>query len=101
MTDMKKIKMSRRELLKKSLLIPIAAAVPAVIASRRADAAPASKAPKAAMLYMDKPHGKDKCANCIHFQPAKAPGAAGSCTVVAGAISPHGWCVAYTRKSGA
>jgi hypothetical protein len=41
---------------------------------------------KMASHYMNHPNGAAHCAACRHFQPP------GSCEVVMGHISPHGWC---------
>jgi hypothetical protein len=41
---------------------------------------------KAASRYQTHPHGDARCAACRHFQSP------GSCEVVMGHISPHGWC---------
>ena len=41
--------------------------------------------------------GKD-CDDCIQFVPGPTSEAAGSCKVVAGSISPHGYCLAFTPK---
>jgi len=57
------------------------------------------KASKASMQYRDSPNGKQECSNCMQFIPGKTPKAKGSCKIVAGAISPAGWCIAYTPKS--
>ena len=51
------------------------------------------KASKETMKYQDKPGvNGQKCADCMHFQPPK------SCAIVAGDISPKGWCVAWVAK---
>lgn len=97
MSNEKQSKISRRDLLKSSLLIPLAAVAPAFLVEKEARAG--SKASKATMMYQDKPHGKDDCSNCVHFKPGKNAHAMGTCAVVAGEISPRGWCVAYTRTS--
>ncbi|TEA79770.1 high-potential iron-sulfur protein [Allopusillimonas ginsengisoli] len=65
-------------------------------ASARAQANDAAgKASKSAVQYQDHPKGKSDCANCANFIPGKSADAAGGCTVVAGDISPKGWCLAY------
>lgn len=56
------------------------------------------KASKDAMMYQPTPHGKETCANCIHYIPGKNPKADGTCNVVAGAVAPQAWCVAYAAK---
>jgi hypothetical protein len=43
--------------------------------------------------YQPTPKGAAHCDNCTQWQ---APNA---CKVVSGAISPHGWCSIYVRKS--
>jgi hypothetical protein len=44
--------------------------------------------------YQDHPNGTERCANCLNFQPPS------SCKVVAGRISPDGWCRIYAVKHG-
>lgn len=94
MADDERKKMSRRAVLKRAALFAGLATVP-LVQIRDASA----KVPKAAMQYRDHPNGKDDCSICQHFVPGKTPTAMGTCTVVAGAISPHGWCVAFSPKS--
>jgi hypothetical protein len=53
---------------------------------RAARAAPAHKASQADALYQDRPKNGLSCAACTLFRPPAA------CAVVAGPISPHGWC---------
>ena len=90
-------KITRRSLLVKgAALVASVAALPALIRSR--DAAAATKVPKAAMQYQDKPKGTQDCSSCIQFIPGASATANGTCKVVEGAISPKGWCVAYVAK---
>jgi hypothetical protein len=57
-----------------------------------------TKLSKAAVKYQDKStEGKD-CDDCAQFVPGKRAGAAGTCKVVEGSISPHGYCVAFVAK---
>jgi hypothetical protein len=49
---------------------------------------------KAASRYMNHPNGDQRCAACRHFQPP------GSCEVVMGRISPHGWCKWFRGRHG-
>ncbi|HTV29492.1 MAG TPA: high potential iron sulfur protein [Xanthobacteraceae bacterium] len=49
--------------------------------------------PQKAAGYQDKPKGKQMCSNCSHFEPPS------SCGLVAGKISPNGWCRFYAQKS--
>lgn len=94
MADEERKQLSRRALLKGAAVIAGLATVP-LVQIRDAEA----KVPKASMKYQDHPNGKDDCTKCIQFIPGKSPTAMGECKVVAGAISPHGWCVAFTPKS--
>lgn len=55
--------------------------------------------PKAAVHYQDHPQGGHHCSNCMHFIPGPSATAPGHCTVVAGSISPHGWCLAWAPKA--
>jgi len=43
--------------------------------------------------YQDHPKGKERCAECANFVTPHG------CTVVAGIISPNGWCIAFAPKS--
>lgn len=48
--------------------------------------------PQKAAHYQDKPKGQQKCSGCTHFEPPH------SCGIVAGTISPNGWCQFYVKK---
>ncbi len=86
-------KISRRTLLKGALGITGVALTSAL--SVRAQ----GKATKAAMKYQDTPKGDQKCSDCRFFIPGETSTANGTCQVVEGSISPHGWCTAYSKKS--
>ena len=51
------------------------------------------------MQYQDHPKGDQDCSTCLQFIPGKSASAMGQCNVVAGPISPKGWCIAYAKKS--
>ncbi|MEJ2697925.1 MAG: high-potential iron-sulfur protein [Candidatus Sulfobium sp.] len=87
-------KISRRTLLKGAAAVTGVALTSAFTGKARA-----AKASKAAMKYQDKPNGDQQCDDCMFFIPGKTPKANGTCQVVEGSISPHGWCTAFTRKS--
>ncbi|MBU2738453.1 iron oxidase [Acidithiobacillus concretivorus] len=89
--------MNRREWLKTSTQIVAVAAVAPLVFSPLAEAGTLSS--KASVSYQDHPSGKDMCSNCTHFFPGPSPTADGTCKVVEGKISPHGYCYAYTPKS--
>ena len=86
------MKMTREQALKTLMLPAFAAAFGAT--ATVADA----KSSKTALKYQDHPKGTQKCAGCKLFVPGKTAKAMGSCKLVAGSISPNGWCVAYTPK---
>jgi hypothetical protein len=71
--------------------IPLAAAGSAL-------AAESAKASQASMKYQDHPNGKQHCDGCMQFIPGSSPKANGTCKVVAGKISPQGWCIAFAPK---
>jgi hypothetical protein len=51
------------------------------------------KLAQAKVKYQDQPKGEQSCANCLNFLPESS-----TCRVVAGQVSPQGWCVIWTRK---
>lgn len=91
MSDIERKKISRRSVLKGAALLAGLASIPVV-------ATAAGTVPKASMQYQDHPKGDQDCSNCIQFIPGKSATAMGECNVVAGPISPKGWCVAYVKK---
>jgi secreted PhoX family phosphatase len=96
MNDLLKHRMSRRSILKGAAAAVGVAVIPAVITSKQAFAA---KASKAAMQYQDKPKEGKKCSECIQYIPGKTPTTNGTCKVVEGSISPNGWCIAFAPKA--
>jgi hypothetical protein len=80
--------------------MPGAAAVPpatksgmaAQPAPTGAESAPAKLA-QAAVQYQDHPKGSESCSSCMHFIPET-----NSCKLVAGPISPQGWCTIWVKK---
>lgn len=79
---------SRRVLLRLA-----AGAAPVLAAMIFSTQAIAAKMSKAAAGYRDAPHGKNRCDNCVYWQPPK------SCKVVSGSISPKGWCRLWVKQS--
>jgi hypothetical protein len=57
------------------------------------------KLSKSMVIYVDasKNEGKD-CDDCIYFVAGKTADAPGSCKIVEGEISPHGYCIRFQRK---
>lgn len=51
---------------------------------------------KSAVGYRDIPERDKQCSHCRWFLAASDPSAAGHCQLVAGEISPSGWCDVWT-----
>ncbi|WP_239058863.1 iron oxidase [Acidithiobacillus ferrianus] len=81
---------TRRDMLKNMVAGAGAVAVTTMMGVGVADAGVMAKA---AVQYQDTPKGKDRCSTCANFI------APHSCKVVAGNISPNGWCIAFVPKS--
>jgi hypothetical protein len=58
-----------------------------------------AKGTQAQFKYQSKPNGTQMCSGCSLFIPGKTATAAGTCKIVAGNISPHGWCTAFAAKT--
>ena len=58
-----------------------------------------AKGSKAALRYQDTPNGNQRCARCSYFISGATPSTDGTCRIVEGSISPHGWCSAFSQKS--
>jgi len=83
---------SRRGLLQRlTTAAPGAVLIAATLASDRAEAA--GSVPQPAAGYQATPSGDKRCDGCAHFE------APSSCKVVAGTISPSGWCKLFAAKS--
>jgi hypothetical protein len=55
----------------------------------------AQKLSKEVAKYQDRPKGIQHCAICLQFRPPK------SCNLVAGDISPNGWCQFFAARENA
>jgi hypothetical protein len=55
--------------------------------------------PKTNAKYQEMPKGAQMCSKCNYFIPGATPKAAGQCKIVAGAISPNGYCVLFAPKA--
>jgi hypothetical protein len=81
---------SRREVLQKA---PLSLAVTmALLSAAPREAFGQQKVTKATVQYQESPKGGHQCSTCSNFE------APASCKVVAGTISPHGWCSIWTPK---
>jgi len=83
---------TRRGLIARLAIAGAAGVAGASLATRRAAAAPA-KLPPNEIGYQASPKGSARCELCVNWQ---APNA---CKVVAGQISPSGWCGLFVRKT--
>ncbi|MGB7757607.1 MAG: high-potential iron-sulfur protein [Salinisphaera sp.] len=92
---------SRRDFLKQAGgMAAGVVAIPVWFASRQAQAHPAyGQTPKSALQYQDTPKGNQKCSNCSLYIPGSSANAMGHCKVVAGKVSPNGWCSAWAPTS--
>ncbi len=86
---------SRGDVLAKLAMAPLAIGALAAI-QFEADAA--AKSAKSAVQYVDKAPAAQKCSGCNFFLPGKGS-KKGACKIVAGDISPGGYCVAFAAKS--
>lgn len=86
--------LSRRKFLKVSLAgaASVGAAGLSVEAVRAQMRAPGTT-PKSTARYQDAPNRGRRCARCVHFL------APDRCAIVAGTISPNGWCRFYERRT--
>ena len=55
--------------------------------------------PRATLRYRDQPLGEKSCVTCGHFISAERADGAPHCSVVAGVVSPHGYCVAWQDRN--
>jgi hypothetical protein len=87
---------SRRSVLRRAVWLAGVATIPLLAGTRSAFAD--GKLAKADVRYQDKPNAGKDCDDCLQFIPGATPGANGSCKVVEGVISPHGYCDAFARR---
>lgn len=85
------ISLSRRQLFP---ALAGAAAIVAMLSFGAVDIAQAqAKTDKKTAKYQDHPNKGQQCAICRFFRPPK------SCQLVAGDISPNGWCSYFAKKT--
>jgi len=88
--DKEMTNISRRIVLRRIATAGPVALLATTLASQ--DAAASGSVPQSAAGYQDKPNGDKQCDGCSHFAPPS------SCKVVAGTISPSGWCKLFAAK---
>ena len=88
--------LSRRSLVKGAAALAGIAVVSLLGTGGKAFAA--GKLTKESVKYQDQgKEGKD-CDDCLQFIPGKSARDKGACKLVEGAVSPHGYCLAFTPK---
>jgi hypothetical protein len=81
-------------------VISLIAGIPLAVSAVAGTASAAGTASKASMKYVDKSTVAGKtCSNCSLFIPGKTKTGPGTCKLVAGAISPGGYCIAWAPKA--
>lgn len=73
--------------------------LPALAAGSSITALADSKASKDSVHYQSTANEGRQCSGCKHFIPGQDANADGTCQLVDGSISPHGYCTLYTAKS--
>jgi hypothetical protein len=84
----------RRLLLRRLVLAAVAAAA-APGAAAAEEVKEGDKVTKAQAQYQDHPKGQQRCEICLQFMPP------GQCRIVAGPISPKGWCQFFAARENA
>ena len=79
----------RETITRRSLVLAGAAGALVAGAAFAARAQQPEKLGKADAEYQDTPKNGQQCSECTKFQPPQG------CSVVAGAVSPKGWCKLY------
>lgn len=85
--------LSRRTFIGSAIVLP---ALARLLTS--AAVADASKASQASMHYQTSPKGDAQCSKCQFFIPGQDAQSNGTCRIVDGSISPHGYCMAFAAK---
>jgi len=88
-------KLNRKEALQGMIVLPALAG----LMMSSTTVAQAAKAPKSKYAYQAHPKGSQQCSDCALFEPGRSMYENGECRLVAGSISPHGWCTAFTAKA--
>ena len=83
---------------RRAVLIAAAALPAAAMFAQTETAQAAGVTPKANVKFQDHPNGANQCGKCNYFIPGAKPDAPGQCKVVAGPITPKGWCILFAPK---
>jgi hypothetical protein len=87
-------KLTRKDALRGIVVLP---ALAGLIAGSTAIAD--AKGTKEQFKYQGSPKDGHSCDGCHFFVVGKSATASGTCQIVSGSISPHGWCTAWAAKS--
>jgi hypothetical protein len=93
--------MIEHEMVRRRLLRQMAAGLPVLLVLPllgRSAPARAGTARKEDFHYQDHPNEGKHCANCTAFIPPAAGQTSGTCNILAGPVSPDGWCMAFTPR---
>jgi hypothetical protein len=93
--------MNEHEMTRRCLLGHAAAALPVLLMLPllgRSSPARAGSARKEDFHYQDHPNEGKHCGNCTAFIAPPAGQESGTCNIVAGPVSPNGWCMAFTPR---
>jgi hypothetical protein len=84
---------SRRLFLVRGAALTAGVAISAITRPSRA-----AKAAKSDFFYQDKPKDGKSCSACKFFTPEGTAADLGTCAVIEGHVSRHGWCMAFAPK---
>jgi hypothetical protein len=83
---------------RRTLLVGALTAAPLIAATGPALAA--GTLPQSSAKYQDTPKGANRCDTCVYYISGAKADTPGQCKIVAGQVSPHGWCVLFAPKAG-
>ena len=86
--------MTRRSFVANAIVLP---AFASLLVAETANAQ--AKGSQAQFKYQGTPKNGQKCSQCTFFIPNSNAKSNGTCKIVDGAISPNGWCTAFSKKS--
>jgi hypothetical protein len=83
---------------RKIIIAAAAAAASLPLLAETSSAKAAGTTPQTAVKYQNHPNGANHCGKCNYFLPGASATGPGQCKVVAGSISPNGWCMLFAPK---
>jgi hypothetical protein len=85
---------TRKEALRGLIILPALAGL-----AGTGVAGAAATGSKSQFKYQSTPNNGKQCSQCTFYIPGSSSTANGTCKIVAGSISPKGWCTAFSPKS--